>query len=143
MAASRGKKSSGGKRTSKRQAQKGKSQPENVGTIDELQAAGDESRSQWMLASKTKESYEGYVRRGKEWLAKIVEASQSSDLVEEDGEGNPVDLTMFALSFEKPPNRYSARALHLYLIEKCVRQGFGVNTCDSIYSAFKKMWENM
>ncbi|KAF7797065.1 hypothetical protein EIP86_008257 [Pleurotus ostreatoroseus] len=115
--------------------------PTEVGSLEELQAAGEASKKDWYHAPNTTENYDGHVRRGKEWLERLVDQSRlNPNLVVADSNGDPIDIDEFAQAFSRPPNRYSALALHLLLIEKCIRQGLSVSTCDSVYSAFKDMW---
>ena len=42
-----------------------------------------------------------------------------------------------------PPNKYSALALEMFIIQKCFNEGCGEGTADSISSAFAALWDNM
>lgn len=131
------------KRRRTKKGKKGKSDFE-VGSLEELQAAGEASKKEWFRSPNTTENYDGHVRRGREWLDRLVDQTRlNPNLVVEDVYESPIDLDVFSQAFDRPPNQYSALALHFLLIEKCVRQGLSTSTCDSIYSAFKDRWAMM
>ncbi|KAH9948145.1 hypothetical protein B0H21DRAFT_848678 [Amylocystis lapponica] len=118
--------------------------------ISQLQGARDAGKKQFMLAEKTGTAYAGYIKRGKVFLADLV-SSRKADLAAgnggapdvPDGNGEMIDFDELAVAFEKPPNRYSALALELFMVEKCMNQDLGIQTGQSTYSAFKKHWEMM
>ena len=41
------------------------------------------------------------------------------------------------------PNKYSALALEMFLVQKCFNEGCGKDTADSIHGAFAALWDNM
>ncbi len=99
-----------------------------------------------MYSKNTSDAYAGYVKQAQQWVSQVINTARSageSTLLDIDDNGRPIKCKEFALVFEKPPNRHSAHALELFLVQKCVTEGNGKSTCDSIYSALKKYWEMM
>ena len=41
-----------------------------------------------------------------------------------------------------PPNNYSALALEMFIVQKCLNEGCGKNTAEGISSAFAALWDN-
>ena len=116
---------------------------QRANNLAELQAAAEANQAANMLAKSTRDNYDGYIKRGREWLESVVAMSRGTDLVMMDTDGTPVDLDEFGRAFDKPPNCYSGLALHLFLVDKCVNEGRGIGTCENTYSAFKNLWEMM
>lgn len=96
-----------------------------------MQADGENDHRQ---PKSTRNNYAGYVKRGKAFLAKLVERrSQKGDRL--DG----VDSDLLAKAFDNDkPTKYSVMALELYLTEKCINEGHGKKHCGrnsrSIYT---------
>jgi len=75
----------------------------------------------------------GHVARGMGFLKAVVKERQ------ENGEvmcslGIPTDELEKA--FDKPPNRYSAMALEMFLVQKCFTDNLGSSTADGIQGGF-------
>ncbi|KAG1871773.1 hypothetical protein DFJ58DRAFT_722522 [Suillus subalutaceus] len=56
-----------------------------------------------------------------------------------DGES---DIDAYSRAFDIIPNRYSASALELFLVQKGLMEGRSLSTTWGIFSAFKDMWKN-
>ncbi|KAL6304303.1 hypothetical protein BKA93DRAFT_817719 [Sparassis latifolia] len=114
-----------------------------------LQTLRDTGKKDWMQSKSTRNSYDGYIRRGKDFLLELVGKQKASHpggeggIGVEDVDGEPVDYEQLQVAFDNPPNQYSALALELFLVEKCFNQNLGELTGNSTYSAFKKYWEMM
>ncbi|PCH33911.1 hypothetical protein WOLCODRAFT_160449 [Wolfiporia cocos MD-104 SS10] len=104
----------------------------------------------FLPAPNTAAAYASYVRQGRRFLADFVgtkrsalEAGQAAGAAAQDDGGEDVDYDELVRAFEGAPNRYSAMALELFLVEKCVNQNLGRSTGDGIHAGFKTYWEMM
>ncbi|PSR73100.1 hypothetical protein PHLCEN_2v11047 [Hermanssonia centrifuga] len=119
--------------TSKKNPSKTKNSPSSLGA---LRAAADAGKKEWMYSKNTSEAYAGYVKRAQQWVLQVVGATRSageSTLLDIDDNGKPIKCDEFALVFENPPNRHSAHALELFLVQKCVTEGNGKSTDNDTY----------
>ncbi|KAG1807767.1 hypothetical protein EV424DRAFT_1329376 [Suillus variegatus] len=116
-----------------------------------------------LQANKTRSSYAGHVRRGREWLASHFDApSCSADegdcSVPKEPLVQPVALSVPSFVRDNPdsdvyadpafkdafgcmPNRCSDKALALFMSLKGFHENLSKNTVESIRAAFKKLWE--
>ena len=66
---------------------------------------------------------------------------------QENGEGIMCSLGIptdeLEKAFDRPPNRYSAMALEMFLVQKCFTDGLGPSTADGIHGAFAAYWDTM
>ena len=113
--------------------------------LGELQLAADDATDTYLLAATTRVSYSAAVDRARAWLSSSVELSRKNPgIVILDEHGQPItDLNELEEAFDKPPNRHSAQALRLLLVDKCVQNDLSRSTCITYYSALKKYWEHM
>jgi hypothetical protein len=110
----------------------------NPTTNDLLQMKAD-NKNEYAQPKSTRTNYEGYLKRGKAFLAKLVEKrQQEGDRLD----GIDTDLLAEAFNDEKP-NMYSVTALELYLTEKCMNEGHGKSTASGIHGAFTNFWDKM
>lgn len=106
-------------------------------TIRSLQTQGKEDHGK---AAATSKKYNEYTQRGRIWLK---DHSRSVPLAEEDSEEESIyDDPEFRNAFNDKPNKYSDKALALYISFKIFHENLGQGTCDGIYSAFKLLWRN-
>ncbi|KAG1907643.1 uncharacterized protein F5891DRAFT_939549 [Suillus fuscotomentosus] len=116
-----------------------------------------------LQANKTRSSYAGHVRRGREWLASHFDAPSCST---DEGDCSvlkeplvqPVALSVPSFVRDNPdsdvyadpafkdvfgctPNRCSDKALALFMSLKGFHENLSKNTVESIRAAFKKLWE--
>lgn len=107
--------------------------------LEEMRQLSAASREKFRKSKCTREQYQRYVERGKEFLSACVQ--QRRELCETAKDG--VDDELLARAFDKPPNKMSAEALELFLVHKCLREECGSSTSVSIHSAFAWYWDNM
>ena len=69
-----------------------------------------------------------------------MEFGCSSTEPDEDGIYNEPD---FKCALDGVPTRYSDKALALWISYKCFYENLGLSTCDGVYSAFKRHWEEL
>ncbi|KAF8327307.1 hypothetical protein F5887DRAFT_1077645 [Amanita rubescens] len=88
-------------------------------------ASSDPSINLRTLAQRTLEAYRGYITKGKEFLALMVKARR------ENQEKDEIDTDLLEKAFDNPPNRFSAKALELFLVHKCLgADGCGPSTAE-------------
>ena len=55
-----------------------------------------------------------------------------------------IDVSLWEKVFDKPaPNKYSAQALELFLMKRCLQEDHSQSLADSIHAAFADYWDNM
>jgi hypothetical protein len=109
-------------------------------TVQELQNIKKTNHDEHGKPKATKSNYEGYIKRGKEFLALLVEGRRAQGDSSMDG----LDTNVLEKAFDdNQPNEYSATALELYLTEKCFNEGHGKSTANGIHSAWADHWDNM
>lgn len=111
-----------------------------------LQKTVDAAKSH-LLADGTNQQYEGHRNRGRRFLADVV-AAKRKDIAEGqigwaalDERGENLDIDVFAKAFDDIPNKYSAYALELFMVQKVFEEKLKAGTGVSAYSAFKHFWE--
>ncbi|KAJ6579194.1 hypothetical protein DFH09DRAFT_913466 [Mycena vulgaris] len=111
--------------------------------LDDLEKTKAKARSDFSQAPKTKEAYDGYLARGKGFLADVV-AQRRAKLKEEPSWVCPqgIDTDILEKAFDHP-NKHSVFALELFLTQKCIVEGLGKSTCEGIHGAFAKHWDTM
>ena len=118
----------------------------NISSITNLEAARDQAKRNHLLAEGTTEKYDGYVARGKEFLEELVKSMQEDlkanhNLTEVERATQTQELEHLSQAFNPIPNSQSARALELFITEKCFAQGRGMPTGSGIHAGFKKYWD--
>jgi len=110
-------------------------------TVQDLQSIKKANHDEHGQPKTTKKNYNGYIKRGKEFLALLVERRQAEgDAMDSDG----LDTKTLGKAFDdNRPNKYSVIALELYLTEKCFNEGHGRSTANGIHSAWAAYWDNM
>jgi hypothetical protein len=123
----------------------GKKKAKNpTAALESLQKNTQAARAKYTNAERTRNAYDGYLARGRVILADIV--SERRKKVSEDPKWvcpQGIDTSLLEKAFDKPPNKYSAVALELYLTQKCIVEGLGKSTAEGIHSAFSKYWDTM
>ena len=110
-------------------------------SLKALQKVRNEKVKEFSTVKNTDNAYNGHVVRGVLFLKKVVKERR------ENGEeicdlGIPTDELEKA--FDKPaPNKYSATALEMYLVQKCFTDGLGTSTAEGIHGAFAAYWDIM
>lgn len=134
--------------------------PDTV-NVTELEAIGQEAANTHFRATNTSKAYQGHIKRAKAFTLKQINEEQQEitekkgselwlDDDDDSGEAKFYEVSSDEWNFDKlkvawenPPNKYSSRALKMFLIYKCVVQGFGYGTAEQIRSAGIAHWDNM
>jgi hypothetical protein len=110
-------------------------------SLQALQKTRTASQNEFGRSKSTKSNYAGYIKRGKIFLADIVAERRAN------GEGvvckEGINTDLLEKAFENPPNKYSAMALELFLVQKCFTENWGKSTGDGIHGAFADYWDHM
>lgn len=119
-----------------------------LSTIRDLQ---DQEKSTHGKALNTSKKYAVYVKRGREWLEEHFDAcdpgedplTTHADEIGTPPDGDsPYDDPEFRNTFETIPNKYSDKALALFISYRCFQDGLGLSTADGAHAAFKHLWKN-
>jgi hypothetical protein len=107
-----------------------------------LQAIRKAEVSRYNTVKNTDSAYNGHRSRGRVFLKNLV-AKREED--EADGTiDDGICTAVLAKAFDDgPPNKYSALALEMFIVQKCFNQGCGKDTADGIFSAFAALWDEM
>ena len=110
-------------------------------SLKTLQKVRNEKVNEFSMVKNTNNAYNGHVARGVGFLKAVVKERR------ENGEGMTCSLGIptdeLEKAFNKPPNRYSAMALEVFLVQKCFTDGLGTSTADGIHGAFAAYWDTM
>ena len=111
-------------------------------SLKTLQKVRNEKVSEFSTVKNTNNAYNGHVVRGVAFLKEVVKDRQDN------GEGIMCSLGIptdeLEKAFDRPaPNRYSAMALELFLVQKCFMDGLGSSTADGTQGAFAAYWDTM
>ena len=135
-------------RTQKAQVKRSSNQRKLTSTLAELEEAKQASKRKHGSATKTTAGYEGYIRRGKVWLADLIR-NLSTEHSFEHPKGCPTsldnakwDVADLGLAFEIKPNRSSPWALASFISHKCFENNLGESTAEGVHAAFKRYWDN-
>lgn len=121
-------------------ARKKKSQSA-TSSLQTLQKLRNEKVNEFSTVKNTDDAYNGHVARGMAFLKEVVKERQ------ENGEGMTCSLGIptdeLEKAFDRPPNRYSAMALEMFLVQKCFTENLGVSTAQGIHAGFASYWDTM
>ncbi len=118
-------------------------------TIAELAQTKESSKKKHGSAMNTNSTYDGYIRRGKQWLAELVKDFEQEDELEHPRgcpaglEGMKWNIGDLIQAFDTRPNRASPWALASYIACKCFVENLGESTGDGIHAAFKRYWDRV
>ena len=111
-------------------------------SLKTLQKIRDAKVVEFSAVKNTDAAYNGHITRGMKFLKDIVKERREDGAGETNGSlGIPTDELERA--FDKPPNRYSATALEMFLVQKCFTDRLGSSTADGIHGAFASYWDTM
>ena len=97
-------------------------------------------------SQETNKAYEGYIKRGCEWLATFASgvadkdsAMPNSTIPKNSVDDNEVLTTHpdFLQAFNGRPNKYTPIAIHMFMAFKSFEMDKGKSTAESIHAAFK------
>ena len=113
-------------------------------SLKTLQKVQNEKVNEFSTVKNTNNAYNGHVARGVAFLKEVVKDRQENG---GGGEGIMCSLGIptdeLEKAFHRPPNRYSAMALEMFLVQKCFTDGLGSSTADGIQGAFAAYWDTM
>jgi hypothetical protein len=129
-------------RRSRKFAARGKGVGVESNDLQGLQAIRKAEVSRYNSVKNTDSAYNGHRSRGRGFLKNLV---AKREIDEVDG---PIDdgicTAVLAKAFDNgPPNKYSALALEMFIVQKCFNEGCGKDTADGIFSAFAALWDDM
>jgi hypothetical protein len=109
-------------------------------SLTELRTIKDASKKAHMYSQKTDTTYSGHLKRGRTFLAQLVrdDGLGHDNLLEPD-----TDAELLSKAFDNPPNQYSAVALELFLVQRCLKENLGESTAFGIHAAFIRYWDQM
>ena len=119
---------------------------ENVKPCDSfqgLQEIRDTEVPKYTSVKNTNNAYNGHRARGRGFLKNVVAKRKKDECMT-----GPIDDGICTATLEKAfddsaPNKYSALALEMFLVEKCYNKGCGKDTAEGIHSAFASLWDQM
>lgn len=132
--------------TSKTTSRARTKKPIKISNVATLEATRDQAKRSHLLAPKTTQKYDEYVARGREFLQELVKSIEDDikttrNLTKAERTIQLQDLQRLSQAFDPTPNSQSARALELFMTEKCFAQGRGMATASGIHAGFKKYWD--
>ena len=112
--------------------------------MEELEAASRACREQHRRSKRTQKNYSGHVRRFKAFIAETAKQKRQElkkgNTIE--GAAN-IDLDMWEKACENPPNRLVVKALEMFIMQKCVKEGLGYKTYEDIHSSICDWFDNL
>lgn len=140
------------KRTTKRKPKTPATEPHNAdfGTAFKASKANIHKHSS---AENTNTAYAGYIKRGREWIARFIPSDKptspsqpepvnnSNDCPSYVDDVNPTMDPDFPKAFdESGPNRWTPLAIAMHMSFKCFDENKGKSTGESIRAAFKQYY---
>jgi hypothetical protein len=92
------------------------------------------------VVKNTDNAYDGHLDRGMRFLATLIEERRARG---EDICSEGISTDEFEKVFDKPPNKYSAMAIEMFIVQKCFVQKLGKDTGYGIHGAFARYWDTM
>jgi hypothetical protein len=127
-------------------------------SLSTLKKLAHTKKKQYLHSENTTEKYDGYVKRGKEFLQSFFEEESeaeanwkaaadkelSGDGEEEiDEDENLLRDPEFRNAFNGPPVKSTPQAIAMFLAWKCFEQNNGKSTADGIHAAFIAEYDQM
>lgn len=120
--------------------------PKNTGVqsddLQGLQEIREAEVSNYNSVKNTDNAYNGHRSRGRGFLKNLVAKRRKEEQNGLLDDGICTDTLEKAFD-DAPPNKYSALALEMFLVQKCFNEGCGKNTADGIHGGFAAFWDNM
>ena len=125
---------------SRKYAKKTSIEPDN---LKGLQGIRESEVSKYNKVKNTDSAYSGQRSRGRGFLKNLIEKRRQDEI--NNGPNNDgICTAILEKAFDDgAPNKYSALALEMFLVQKCFNEGCGKDTADSIHGAFAALWDNM
>ena len=129
------------KRKSHKFAGRGKAVESN--DLRGLQAIREAEVSRYNSVKNTKNAYNGHRSRGRGFLKNLVAKREKGEADHDGLIDDGICTAVLAKAFDDgPPNKYSALALEMFIVQKCFNEGCGKDTADGIFSAFAALWDD-
>lgn len=109
------------------------------GSLEELRSTRTAVVQQYHKAPKTLKAYEGHIKRGRAFLIEVVKQKVNGERDLEPG----IDVKELERAFDQPPNQLSAKALELFLVQKCIVEKCSASYAEGIKAAFLDYWKRM
>ncbi|KIY49033.1 hypothetical protein FISHEDRAFT_26204, partial [Fistulina hepatica ATCC 64428] len=106
----------------------------------ELKDAVKAAEEEHGQAKRTKAAYDGYIARGRKFLADLVASRRREHVT--DG----MDTNLLERAFDDTPNRLSSDALTMFITDNCLTPSgkqLQHSTAESCQAAFVKLWESV
>jgi hypothetical protein len=128
------------KRKGRKYAQKDKSV--KADDLQGLQGIREAEVSKYNRVKNTESAYNGQRSRGRGFLKNLITKREKDEANGSINDG--ICTALLAKAFDDgPPNKYSALALEMFIVQKCFNEGCGKDTAFAISSAFAELWDNM
>jgi hypothetical protein len=108
-------------------------------TQEHLEEIRNAAKKDFRHAKETDQQYDGTITQGHAFLSTLVAGKKTG--FQDIGRDTTADLEALAHAFNKIPNHYSATALELFIVQKCLTEGKGESTAVSIHAAFARQWD--
>ncbi|KAF8969669.1 hypothetical protein BDZ97DRAFT_1902438 [Flammula alnicola] len=113
---------------------------DNLSGLQEIREA---EVSKYNSVKNTDAAYRGHLSRAKGFLKNLVVKMKKDEELHRPSDGG-ICIAALEKAFDEPaPNKYSAHALEMFLVQKCFNEGCGKDTADGIHAAFAMLWDNM
>ena len=127
------------KKRSHKYAKKTSIAPDN---LKDLQGIREMEVSKYNKVKNMDSAYSGQCSRGRGFLKNLI-AKRQQDKINGPNDDGICTATLEKAFNDGAPNKYSALALEMFLVQKCFNEGCGKDTADSIHGAFAELWDNM
>ena len=115
-------------------------EPDNLKGLQEIR---ESEVSKYNKVKNMDSAYSGQCSRGRGFLKNLI-AKRKQDEINNGPNDDGICTVMLEKAFDDGvPNKYSALALEMFLVQKCFNEGCGKDTADSIHGAFAAFWDNM
>ncbi|KAF8955908.1 hypothetical protein BDZ97DRAFT_1907423 [Flammula alnicola] len=116
---------------------------DNPETVTALQEVQQSEVKRYTTVKNTEKAYNGHLTRARKFLENLVAKRRANGEGKICAAGIQTDELAKALDGDKPPNRYSALAVELFLTQRCLVEGLGVSTAEGIHGALCTLWDKM
>jgi hypothetical protein len=128
------------KKRSRKYAKKTNIEPDNLKGLQEIR---ESEVSKYNTVKNTDSAYSGQRSRGRGFLKNLI-AKREQDEINNGPNNDGICTAILEKAFDDgAPNKYSALALEMFLVQKCYNEGCGKDTAYSIHSAFAALWDDM
>jgi hypothetical protein len=144
--------------TSKKPRTKLASGSSSLRHLASLQHLAKKKNEQYLYSENTTNSYEGQVKRAKEFLATFFEAERGAEAEWKGGDSPKMwgvgeeaiaaskdlsDDPELPRAFNDPPVKCTPLAITMFLAYKCFEEDRGLSTADSIHAAFIRYYNQI